>query len=331
MKCLATNLLLCVTLVVGLSTASAEVTLDTVPVGDAGNVADFANSSRGNVNYAYNIGKFEVTIGQYTSFLNAVAANDVHGLYNPSMANTFPTIGIARNGISGSYAYNAIGNDNVPVFFVSWADAARFCNWMQNGQPTGPQSNATTEAGAYQFVNGQPPLVRSSDATWVIPTEDEWYKAAYYKGGNTNAGYWRYPMQSSTGTSNVFSSTESNNANYYFNGNYSDPVNFLTIVGAFASSPSPYGTFDQGGNVYEWTESGIPATDYHAVRGGSFLEGSNSLLSSSQRGFSPLYESNDLGFRVTYLVPEPGGLVLCASALLSFLRCRNSWRTARRE
>ena len=23
-------------------------------------------------------------------------------------------------------------------------------------------------------------------------TEDQWYKAAYYKGGSTNAGYWDY-------------------------------------------------------------------------------------------------------------------------------------------
>ena len=59
-----------------------------VPVGNPGNAADPATGSLyGDVNYEYSIGQYEITIGQYTEFLNAVAASDPYGLYNSSMAS----------------------------------------------------------------------------------------------------------------------------------------------------------------------------------------------------------------------------------------------------
>ena len=57
-------------------------------------------------------------------------------------------------------------------------------------------------------------ITRNAGATYFIPSENEWYKAAYYKGGGTNAGYWTYPTQSNTAPSNVLSATGTNNANY---------------------------------------------------------------------------------------------------------------------
>jgi formylglycine-generating enzyme required for sulfatase activity len=35
-----------------------------------------------------------------------------------------------------------------PVNYVSWGDAARFANWLHNGQPSGAQDLTTTEEGA---------------------------------------------------------------------------------------------------------------------------------------------------------------------------------------
>ena len=67
------------------------------------------------------------------------------------------TIGITQSGSSGSYSYSVTGSDsqaaNCPIFDVSWGDAARFCNWLQNGQPTGAEGTGTTETGAYT-LNG---------------------------------------------------------------------------------------------------------------------------------------------------------------------------------
>src|SRR6185295_11529702 len=99
----------------------------------------------GRVNYAYRISKFETTIGQYTAFLNAVAATDTYGLYHSEMATNLNVAGIVRNGSPGSYSYTPIGSPNRPIAYADWGDAARFANWLTKGQPAGPQGPGTTE------------------------------------------------------------------------------------------------------------------------------------------------------------------------------------------
>ena len=59
----------------------ADVVFDLTYIGDAGNAND-ASTGLGSVNYDYYIGTYEVTVAQYTEFLNAVAASDPYGLYN---------------------------------------------------------------------------------------------------------------------------------------------------------------------------------------------------------------------------------------------------------
>ena len=67
---------------------------------------------------------------------------------------------------------------------VSWFSAVRFANWVNNGQ-----GGADTETGAYTLLGGTPILSndrfisRQPDAKVFLPTEDEWYKAAYYDPG----------------------------------------------------------------------------------------------------------------------------------------------------
>ena len=75
-----------------------------------------------------------------------------------------------------------------------------------------------------------------------------------------DAGYWTYPTKSNTAPSNVLSATGTNNANYLASpiptlAIYTDPTNHLTPVGAFAASPGPYGTYDMGGDVWQWNEA----------------------------------------------------------------------------
>ena len=92
-----------VLLVLALFAADARaVTIPTVPVGNVGNANDPATGSLyGGVGYAYNIGTTEVTVGQYTAFLNAVAATDTYALYNTSMATDLNIAGISRSGVFG--------------------------------------------------------------------------------------------------------------------------------------------------------------------------------------------------------------------------------------
>ena len=70
---------------------------------------------------------------------------------------------------------------------------------------------------------------RNTGATYVLPSENEWYKAAYYN--PTSGTYWTYPTQSNSVPSNVLSATGTNNANFW-NSGYTDPTNDLTPVGA---------------------------------------------------------------------------------------------------
>lgn len=167
-----------------IASQTSAVTIDWVTVGNPGNAADTrANydgiSGYGSVAYVYQISKYEITNAQYVEFLNAIADTDPNELYSTSMGSGFG--GITRSGTSGSYSYSAItGRGDLPVNYVSFYDAIRFANWLQNGQPIGPQDIATTEGGAYT-ITGQGvadnSIIRNEEATIALPTQDEWYKA----------------------------------------------------------------------------------------------------------------------------------------------------------
>ena len=252
-----------------------------MPVGNAGNAFN-GTTGYGAVGYNYSISKCEITAGQYTEFLNAVAGTlDPYGLYNPNMAAPYAGSQITKSG--GVYTTTL---PNQPVNYVSWGDVARFCNWMSNGQPTpGVENLSTTEDGSY-YLNGAMTddqlmvVTRKANAVWMIPSVNEWYKAAYYdpnKGGFGVGGYWVYPTKSNGAPSNVLSSTGTNNANY----NHTLDVSpYTTAIGSFAKSLSAYGTLDQAGNVSEWIEQVIPGP-WRVLRGGSFGHDDSFYVSSS--------------------------------------------------
>src|SRR5262245_55146832 len=116
-----------------IASSAPAVTMDWAFVGGPGNACDTQpQGCFGAVDYAYNIGKYEVTNAQYVEFLNAKAASDPLGLYNAEMASLG---GITRSGVSGSFAYSVIaGRANMPVNYTSVYDTMRFANWMNNGQ-----------------------------------------------------------------------------------------------------------------------------------------------------------------------------------------------------
>jgi formylglycine-generating enzyme len=125
----------------GVVSAYAQITIETVTVGNIGNAA---NGSYGAVAYEFQIGKYEVTNAQYAAFLNVVAATDTYSLYDTNMGSNAAG-GITRSGSSGSYTYaTKSGFETKPVNYVSFWDAARFANWLNNGQ-----GSAGTETGSY--------------------------------------------------------------------------------------------------------------------------------------------------------------------------------------
>jgi sulfatase modifying factor 1 len=318
---------------VGSGSAFGQISIATVPVAYVNNAPDTAHNNFGSVGYEYNIGTYDVTSSQYCAFLNAVAANDVYGLYHPNRASTTEgNPGIIQNGSPGSYTYTVIdGRGNYPATDVSFFNAARFANWLDNGQPVGAEGVGTTETGAYTLsptmdasVAALPPgqkqnyesstqdndaVVRSATASWAVPTENEWYKAAYFDPDRNPANYvgdyWYFPDR--TDTSQI--------AETQMTFNISGNVNDTTPVGTYPD-PSFVGTYDQGGDVYQWNESIPGGGGVRGIRGGAF-DGNDvgyaaDFESSKQQPWitGSVGNNGDIGFRVVQLKPlATGGLM----------------------
>jgi len=329
-------------LVLAGASAHAQFMMDWVTVGDPGNPND--TTGYGAVNETFQIMKFEFTNQQYTYFLNSVAQSDPYGLYNPNMY-TEPGHnrgGITRNGSSGSYTYTANPSDmgNKPVNWVSWFDAARVANWLVNGAT----SSSSTETGAYTLLGATSgnAVAVNPGATFYIPTEDQWYKAAYYKGGSTDAGYWDYATQSNDTPTKVTADamgngrsssggdlhSQGNYANYHFGADWNSQDGNVTSVGT-NGGPSAYGTFDMSGNIIEWNDLTGAAGSSRGLRGGDWKDPAVYLSSSSDGHIDSWYYSNGIGFRLAAVpelgIPEPSSLslLLASGAVLMAGRRRN--------
>ncbi len=293
----------CVAGVLWCTSATVAAPMDLVLVADAGNDPDQSTVvNAGSVGYDYYIGKCEVTNSQYAEFLNAVAADDPAELWDAGMQGGH----IQRSGSAGSFSYAPVaGNENKPVAFVDWEDALRFCNWNHNARPTGTQGAYTTETGAYNLL-GPEPHERESGAMYFLPDEDEWHKAAYYKGGGLSAGYFDYATQSDTAPTDEAPAGGTNSANC------NNAVGETTEVGAYTASLSAYGTCDQNGSVREWTETAY-GEDSHIVRGGSFNDapwGKMRLEAETREFVDNDTHAINLGFRVGSTIPEPAAMTL---------------------
>jgi formylglycine-generating enzyme required for sulfatase activity len=269
------------------------------------------------VAYAYQIGKYEVTNAQYGAFLNAVdpGGANANGVYNTLMgSNARGGITYTAGAASGAKYTIRTSMGDKPVNYVSWYDAARFTNWLGNGQGSG-----STETGAYTLNGNTGLITKNVGASVYLPSEDEWYKAAYYDptpgaGGGDN--YWLQASQSDTaptvGTANStgdISNPGANVANYASGADWGTPLQNgnVTTVGSAAAN-NYFGTADQGGNVLEWNDAVISGSS-RGQRGGSFNLGGTFLRSSSRTNSGPTDEYGSVGFRVAS-VPEPTSLLL---------------------
>ena len=168
--------------------------------------------------YDFKMGQYDVTVAaQYVAFLNTVASTaDPYGLYSGNMeaaSGALINIGIMqsytkKNGYSYSFDGSATRRPAIAPCPTPVGVTARFCNWLQNGQPTGPEGPGTTETGAYTLggiTSHRPDRRNATRAHLLHPLGKQWYKAAYYNPAKGN--YWAYPTQSNTAPSNVLSAT----------------------------------------------------------------------------------------------------------------------------
>ncbi len=306
-------LLSCVFLAIPIISASAAPSAPSTAISwqtirNPGNPSD-PLTGVGAVPYVYRIAKYEVTNAQYAEMLTAVARTDPHALYDPLMDPSHSGglgSGIVRSGVPGSYAYAAApGREKFPVNYVSIYDAMRFANWVQNGKHTGD-----TESGAYTLLGGTPvptnanSVVRSAGAKVFIPNDSEWFKAAYYS--PTTHRYFLYP----TGTDAVPTCTTPTPKPNAAACNNAIPEHYAP-VGSYPGSPSPYGTYDQGGNIHEWLETitsegqasaqyslPFPGAENRKLHGGDGVDPVDLLASTNHSSDAGATEFSAQGFRL---------------------------------
>lgn len=311
------------------------VTIETVPVGYAGNAPDvnYGDGQFGAVAYDYRIGTHEVTNAQFAEFLNAKGGiGYVSNLMGPSSMRG----GILKSGVGPNFNYSVLPDfADKPVAGVSWFTAIRFANWMHNGQ-----GNGDTETGAYTIpadLTGSFNIItRNPGATWFLPSEDEWYKAAYYQpaaaGGDAD-DYWLYatrsndaPTSATADASGNINNPGANVANWAQGANWNSTVsgNVTTVGSAGLPSASFFGTYDQAGNVSEWTdELRLTGATGVVVRGSSWAVGTTAAF---VRNFGA-QASNSVaqGFRLA-TIPEPSTCTLALAALVAMMAVRRRRR-----
>jgi formylglycine-generating enzyme required for sulfatase activity len=257
----------------GSGSSLATVNMAFVDIGNAGNSGDTPHGGYGSVGYAYRMGTYEVSASQWADVLAAA-----------------PGVGNAGNW-SGSQATAG----------TSWYEAARFCNWLTTGDTTLGVYDTTTWAVDRSYRNAE-------GMAYFIPTEDEWYKAAYY---SATGVYYDYPTGSNSVPDGIdFSGDAAFQAVFRDPYNQGQP-NAVTNAGDL----SPFLTMGQGGNVWEWNETVIGSN--RGLRGGSFGIDDIYLRADVRHSNAPANEYPNFGFRVASfgIVPEPGSLGLLVLGL----------------
>ncbi len=294
-----------------------------VEVGNPSNLPD-TEFDLGAVDYIFDAGTTEVTNIAYVQFLNAVAASDTLGIFSTQMESD-PRGGILRSGTPGSYSYSAKPDmETKPVNFVSWPDAARYVNWAENGAPVAPAGPGVTEDGSYDLSISTP--IRTAGAIYALPSQDEWVKAGHFL-GTAGPIYSNFTTQDNADPSSAAASPTGNALNpsaatvNYLNGAHWNALSGHLVSVASTQATSFYGTYDQGGNVEEWTDSfggGGGAGSLRIVRGGSFRDDVPTISIAGSSEVLQAEERDDLGFRVFKPngLPEPGlGSMLMAGII----------------
>ncbi len=288
--------------------------IDFVNVGNAGNADDSGagggiySSPSGGVGYDYRVSTYEISQDAITKATNL-------GMTNVT---------------AGAHAGNR------PAANISWFEAAAFVNWLNTSQGLQAAYNLTF-SGTWSLTvwgesdrattgvdSGTNPY-RHKNAFYVLPSEDEWYKAAFHQNTGVNANYWDYATGSNSTPTAVASGTTAGTVVFDGQPNPAD----VDSAGGLSS----YGTMGQTGNVFEWIESASPPTDGSRLfLGGKWTSASDELRSSFTNYIEPEAQESDVGFRVVSVVPEPHEYAIMVTGMLGLLivlrRMRRKAKTA---
>lgn len=290
--------------VVSFGSGANQFNMEFVTIGKPGNAADTTGNPNpaGRVGYVYGMGKFEVS-------------EDMIDKYNASFGTANSLV-----------IFKDYRGANKPVTSISWNQAARFVNWL---------NISTGSYAAYKFTTGgvnddialwavsdtldydASNPYRSKRARYVLPSYNEWYKAAYYNPNDST--YYDYANGSNTAPIAVVSGTTANNA--VFTGNGVTPTGPADVDQA--GGLSPYGVMGLGGNVAEWEENSFDLANSinsyaRELRGGNWSNLAVDLSSASRYSELPSIGSSGRGFRVASLSSSGGGQVPEPSTMAIF-------------
>jgi formylglycine-generating enzyme required for sulfatase activity len=171
-------------------TGANEFTLDFTTIGNAGNAAD--TTGYGSVAYTYRIGTYAISQNQITAATASGLANVTAGPWSGDQ----------------------------PAANMSWYESAAFVNWLNTSKGFQPAYNLTWSGSTWSMAlwsvsdSGYDAnnLYRNSLAKYFLPSENEFYKAAY--GKNEGSGYYLYPTSSDIAPTAVSSGTAAGTAVY---------------------------------------------------------------------------------------------------------------------
>jgi hypothetical protein len=284
-------------------------------IGNAGNTADSDPflSGLGTVNYVYGIGTYEISRSMVEK------ANNLGGL-GLTLAPMSGVTGGPRPGMAASG--------------LDWHETARFVNWLNTSTGNAPayKFNGTTFALWQAGDAGYDPnnLFRNSQARYFLPSENEWYKAAYYDAATDS--YSRFATGSDVVPASVTSGIAANTAVYNLSGSQG-PADIM-----LAGGRSFYGTMGQSGNLFELLETehdrvnnNVHPNATKVIRGGDWTTTDIDYISRTiSGGLTSSSSQNWVGFRVATnfsSVPEPAsGLLLggCVVWVAIFRRNRQN-------
>lgn len=307
-------------------------TINPVKVADAGNQGDPNAYGWGAIAYEFWVGKNDVTVEEYAVFLNAVAQKDPLHLYDARMwSDQWPLIQRSGPDAQGNFHYQANkATSRYPIIFINYKNAQRYCNWLENGKPNGTETANTTETGTYNLLSSKTSIAPAKKkATFRLPTNEEYHKITYYKGGSLNGGFYKYPTQTDTlPQSHSIDPNGIHNLNIGLSSQGTDGRNFLQNIGNTIHLPTfpnesydgsnPhsvgfYGTHDDGGNIAQWTSTTDSSGSFLLVRGADWDYWDhntniwNPFYYASSTAFrvqAPNEADEHVGFRVIAIAPE---------------------------
>jgi sulfatase modifying factor 1 len=267
---------------------SNQFTVDFVEIGNTTNT----NSSLGYgaVPYAYRMGKYEI------SQLKVTKAT---------------LLGLA--GVS-----TTASSSNRPAASVTWYEAAAFVNFLNTNSGKTAAYNLTLsnttwsmnlQATNQAWTLGGTNLYRNKDAFYFLPSENEWFKSAYYNPSNST--YYTYPLGSNSAPSQLGNQGGTNPGSAVYLPNIFEPG---PAEAERAGGLSPYGAMGLAGNVWDWVESAFDGTnnsgsENRTFRGGVYGQLAGNIVSSYRQSVAPTTGTADMGFRVAS-IPEPSTYAL---------------------